>query len=251
VKTVVKQIAFALVLLITASLFVSLGLWQWSRAGQLQELKRELDAISQIAPVSLNEIHQPQIPLDGAIVNRRVEVSGRYLMGFRARGQSGGEYEVALLEVSNSRSPGAILVAREILGESDLALPRGEVELVARILPTQQEDFDPNARLTEQSDDLVRISSALLEGQVQIPLYDGYLLLQSEKSDGVASQLRVIPDQLARPTVPGYYWQHIAYVVIWFLMAVVTLYLPFYQRRRTKLLSSGGEDREGGRYERN
>jgi Mg2+ and Co2+ transporter CorA len=46
---------------------------------------------------------------------------------------------------------------------------------------------------------------------------------------------------MARPTVPGYYWQHIAYVVIWFLMAVVTLYLPFYQRRRTKLLSSNGE----------
>lgn len=253
-KTVVKKFALALALLLTASIFVSLGLWQWSRASQLQELKQELNAIAEVAPVPLSEIHQPRLPLDGAIVNRKVLVSGRYVASFIARGQRGGDLEVALLLVpasvpasaSDSKSSGAILVARQILSDSNLTLPSGEVKLVARLLPAQQEDFDPNARLTERSDDLVRISSALLEGQVQASLYDGYLLLRSEQSSGVGSQLRVIPDQIARPTVPGYYWQHIAYVVIWFLMAAVTLYLPIYQRRRTKLLSSSVENREGG-----
>lgn len=243
-KTVVKRIAFALVLLATASIFISLGLWQWSRAGQLQDLRRELEAITKIAPVALNEIHAPQVPLDGAVVNRNVEVSGRYIAQFIARGQPGGEIEVALLDVSGSTRPGAILVAREVLTKSDLTVPGGEVKLVARLLPAQQEDYDPSARLTEASDDLVRISSALIEGQVQIPLYDGYLLLQSEESGGISSQLRVIPDQIAKPTVPGYYWQHIAYVVIWFLMAAVTLYLPFYQRKRTKLLASSSDRNE-------
>jgi hypothetical protein len=33
--------------------------------------------------------------------------------------------------------------------------------------------------------------------------------------------------------VPGYYWQHISYVFIWWLMAAVVLYLPFYRRRVT------------------
>jgi hypothetical protein len=32
--------------------------------------------------------------------------------------------------------------------------------------------------------------------------------------------------------VPGYYWQHISYVVIWWLMALVVLFLPLYGRRR-------------------
>lgn len=240
-KTVVKKIAIALALLITASIFVSLGLWQASRANQLQEVKRELDAISKIAPVALSEIHQPRVPLDGQFVNRKVEVSGRYVAQFIARGQESGDLEVALLEVSDALEPGAILVARQAITGGLTALPQGEVRLQARLLPAQQEDRDPSARLSEASNDLVRISGALLEGDVQTPLYDGYLLLQSEVSEGVSSQLRVIPDQIARPTVPGYYWQHIAYVVIWFLMAVVTLYLPFYQRRRTKLLSSNGE----------
>jgi len=36
----------------------------------------------------------------------------------------------------------------------------------------------------------------------------------------------------ARPSVPGYYWQHISYVVIWWLMALVVVFLPFYGRKR-------------------
>jgi len=30
----------------------------------------------------------------------------------------------------------------------------------------------------------------------------------------------------------GYYWQHISYVVIWWLMAVLVLWAPFYKRRQ-------------------
>jgi Mg2+ and Co2+ transporter CorA len=38
----------------------------------------------------------------------------------------------------------------------------------------------------------------------------------------------------AAPSVPGYYWQHIAYVVIWWLMALVVLFLPVYGRWRER-----------------
>jgi hypothetical protein len=38
----------------------------------------------------------------------------------------------------------------------------------------------------------------------------------------------------AKPNVPGYYWQHISYVVIWWLMALVVLFLPFYQVSRKR-----------------
>jgi hypothetical protein len=31
--------------------------------------------------------------------------------------------------------------------------------------------------------------------------------------------------------IPGYYWQHISYVVIWWLMAALVIWAPFYRRR--------------------
>jgi hypothetical protein len=31
--------------------------------------------------------------------------------------------------------------------------------------------------------------------------------------------------------VAGYYWQHISYVAIWWLMAAIVLYLPFHRRK--------------------
>jgi hypothetical protein len=32
----------------------------------------------------------------------------------------------------------------------------------------------------------------------------------------------------------GYYWQHISYVIIWWLMAVIVIYLPFYRKRQER-----------------
>jgi hypothetical protein len=43
---------------------------------------------------------------------------------------------------------------------------------------------------------------------------------------------RVTPEKLTSK-IPGFYWQHLSYVVIWGLMAGVVLYLPFYRRRVT------------------
>jgi hypothetical protein len=31
--------------------------------------------------------------------------------------------------------------------------------------------------------------------------------------------------------VPGYYWQHISYVVVWWFMAALVLWAPFYRRK--------------------
>ena len=65
-------------------------------------------------------------------------------------------------------------------------------------------------------------------------LYDGFVVANTELVDGkevVIPRVAVAP---ARPTVPGYYWQHLSYVVIWWLMALVVLFMPFYSRWRSK-----------------
>ena len=260
IKNLFKKIAFALALATAATSFSALGLWQWNRAQDHQDLKAELSRIANLPPVSLTEIQKPRDSLSGENVNRIVTLTGRYLNSYIARNQDSGDYQVALFAVNSSASSessgmGAILIARQLAPqmspelaaemESGEVLPQGELTLSARLLPSQQEDFDPSARLSEDKSDLARISTALLVGESELPLFDGFLLLRSEESNGVATPLELIPDRLAQPTIPGFYWQHIAYVVIWFLMALITLYLPFYQRRRTRLMKGDLEKSAG------
>ena len=227
-----------LAVLVIASTFVSLGLWQWDRAERHQELTLELDRIATMAPVGINTIFRPVAPLDGSIANRLVTAEGRYLRFFTAMNQGGSTFQVGLFEVLGSTPRAAILVARQVNPGTETPSPQARIEIVARILPTQREDRDPNSNSAER---LRRIDSALIVESITDPalaLYDGYLLVLEERVDSTLSSLATIPDQIAEPTIPGYYWQHISYVVIWFLMAALVLYLPFYQRRRNRLLVS-------------
>lgn len=235
--------------LIIATVFISLGLWQWDRAEQHQELEKELSAIASSEVVEMTSIFEPVNALDGEVANRLVSLEGRYIQFFLASNQGDGStYQVGLLEVEGSSPRSAILVARQI-SESleDIPPTTTKVALTARILPTQREDLDPTSRGVPER--LSRIDSALLVEKIvdsQLALYDGFLLLNQESVDGVITPLSVIPDQIAEPTIPGYYWQHISYVIIWFLMAGLVLYLPFYQMRRNKLLARESSKSEGG-----
>jgi hypothetical protein len=71
----------------------------------------------------------------------------------------------------------------------------------------------------------------VIVGLTDLDLFDGYVLAKSESRNGSQfSRQRLTPEKL-NSRIPGYYWQHISYVVIWWLMAAVVLYLPFYRRR--------------------
>lgn len=227
-----------LAVIVVAAIFVSLGLWQWDRAQRHQELERELDQIAAMTPVEINSILKPVEPLDGGIANRLITAQGRYLRFFTAPQQEGVSYQVGLFEVAGSSPRAAILVARQMDSAAEAPSPENRIEILARILPTQREDRIANP---SSEDQLRRIDSALLVDRIDDPslaLYDGFLLVREEQIDSSSSSLALIPDQIAEPTIPGYYWQHISYVVIWLLMAALVLYLPFYQRRRNRLLSS-------------
>lgn len=233
------RVGQGLLVIAFAAIFTSLALWQWDRAEQHQVLEAELTRIATLDPVPLTSIHLPQISLDGEDANRMVEVSGRYIATFTAASQPQGSYDVALLEVNGASPRAAILVARQLFSsDNERSVIDAEAEILARLLPTQREDRDPKARISGDETSLARIDSAILLDRLRDPslaLYDGYLLLRKEAVDGVRSELRSIPDLIAEPTVPGYYWQHISYVVIWLLMAALTLFLPFYQRRRNRM----------------
>jgi hypothetical protein len=78
-----------------------------------------------------------------------------------------------------------------------------------------------------------RLDSAVVTSLTDLDLYDGYVLASTESTrTGALDRTRVTPEKLTS-RIPGFYWQHLSYVVIWWLMAGVVLYLPFYRRRVT------------------
>jgi hypothetical protein len=214
---------FAVVLLVTA--FTLLGFWQLDRAGQVKELQRPYQEKPTIA---LSKIAEPNSNLSGESVNRIVEFSGTYVAQFDALDQidSRGEksdWQVALMEVDGG---GYLLVVRS---ERVADLPKGDIFVTGRIFPRQYEDVSERI-----SGKLSRIDPSLVVADFPGDYYDGFVVVTQELRDGVALDLARVNLEPAAPSVPGYYWQHIAYVVIWWLMALVVLFLPVYGRWRER-----------------
>ncbi|MEY3089323.1 MAG: hypothetical protein RLZZ208_591 [Actinomycetota bacterium] len=214
---------FAVILLVTA--FILLGFWQLDRAGQVKELQKPYQEKPVIA---LSEISAPNSNLSGESVNRIVEFSGTYVAQFDAPDQidSRGEksdWQVALMEVDGG---GYLLVVRS---ERATDMPKGDIFVTGRIFPRQYEDVSERV-----SGKLSRIDPSLVVADYPGDYYDGFVVAQQELRGGIALEVARVNLEPAAPSVPGYYWQHIAYVVIWWLMALVVLFLPVYGRWRER-----------------
>jgi cytochrome oxidase assembly protein ShyY1 len=225
-----KSFANAIIALAFAALFVFLGFWQLDRAAQVKELQKPFQESPIIA---LSEVATPSTNLSGDAVNRIVEFSGSYVTQYLAPKQvdskesSSNDWSVALMEVDGG---GLLLVVR---GVGLIETPRGEIAVKGRIYHRQFEDRAPEATLS--SGQLRRIDPSLLLAEYSGDYYDGYVIAISEERNGrqiIASNR--VPAEPTEPTVPGYYWQHIAYVVIWWLMAGVVLFLPLYSNWRNR-----------------
>ncbi len=225
---VFKLIGKAVAVLAIAAAFFSLGLWQLDRANELQDSKK---VVVDSTVYQLSDLATPATSLDSRNVGKKVALRGKYILTFRAPQQTDladrrSDWEVALMQVDQTS---AILVLRgywkDRLVEPTVAMSTG-VDLEAIVRPRQFEDVVANAPGV-----ISRLDSSVIISQTDLDLYDGFLLATSEKvSDGPILRDRI---ELAPPEskVGGYYWQHISYVVIWWLMAVIVLYLPFYRKR--------------------
>jgi cytochrome oxidase assembly protein ShyY1 len=223
-----KVLGKAVVVLTLAAAFVFLGMWQLDRANELQDSKK-ITVDSTI--YKLSELATPATSLDSRSVGKQVQIRGNYILTFRAPNQTDladrrSDWEVALMQVDEKS---AILVLRgywkDRLVEPQIAMSTG-VDLQAIVQPRQFEDIARNAPGV-----ISRLDSSVIVSLTDFDLYDGFLLATSESvSEGPIIRDRI---ELAPPEskVGGYYWQHISYVIIWWLMAAIVLYLPFYRRR--------------------
>jgi cytochrome oxidase assembly protein ShyY1 len=231
-NNLLTRIFQGVVVLAIAALFVGLGFWQLQRAADLKESLKVARTID-TKVVTLQSVAQPRQSLGAKAFNRTVSLTGKYIANFKAPNQDDGngvvaDWEVALAQV-DERS--AILVVRGLWSERMLnpeIQQSMNIDIEGVLVASQFADRAENVPGV-----ISRLDSAVIVGLTDLDLYDGYILARSEASDGQDLQRTRVTEEKINPKIPGYYWQHISYVVIWWLMAAVVLYLPFYRRRVT------------------
>jgi cytochrome oxidase assembly protein ShyY1 len=226
-----KLFGKALVVLTLVAIFGLLGLWQLDAANKLQEAKK---AAPDPIVYQLSDLASPATALDSRSVAKKVSLRGNYIMTFRAPNQIDqqglvSDWEVGLMQVDQSS---AILVLRgywkDRLTEPRIAMSTG-VDLQAVVQPRQFED-----RVRNSPGVISRIDSSVIVALADLDLYDGYLVATGEQvSEGVITRDRIDVAEV-KSKATGYYWQHISYVIIWWLMAAIVIYLPFYRKRQER-----------------
>lgn len=225
-----SKVGQVVAVLLIAAIFFALGLWQLDRA---KELKESLVTATQVDTnvVPLTTIATARQPLQAEAFNRMVQISGNYVATYRAPNQADGDgqvsdWEVGLLQVGTNQG---ILVVKGLWSERllnpDISMAM-VIDIKGQLVASQSEDRSING-----DGAISRLDSSVIVGLTDLDLFDGYVLAKSESNNGVElTRQRLTPEKLSS-RIPGFYWQHISYVVIWWLMAGVVLYLPFYRRR--------------------
>ena len=217
-----RKIGFVLLIVIFAATFVRLGIWQLDRAQLVQEISKP---VADKAEVAIETLIKPRISIPDNAKGRLVSATGSYQRILQAPNQSSGEnsvrenWQVGILKLSNGAG---VLVVR---GVGDSTPPNQLIEVRGRLFPSQIEDRAVGANLASE---ISRLDSTVLLSRVNFDLYDGYVIAISEKPD---SQIERVPAPQIVVKAAGFYWQHISYVVIWWLMALLVLCMPLFKRR--------------------
>ena len=227
-RATIKKPLQAITVLVLAAIFFGLGFWQLQRAQELQEAK-EVVADTNIYPLAQMTSATGSIPAESIL--KFVTTTGRYIATYKAPNQKDGsgilaDWEVALLEEEGGA---AILVVRG-LWEERLTAPEitkaKNVTVTGTLLPKQNEDRAENI-----DGQISRVDSSHLVTSYPGQLCDGFILATGEELSGEQIERSRITAPELTAGVPGYYWQHISYVVVWWFMAALVLWAPFYRRR--------------------
>jgi len=224
----IKKPLQAITVLVFAAIFIALGIWQLQRAQELQNAKK-IVADTTIYPLAQMASAAGPVPPESIL--KYVTITGHYIATYKAPNQKDGsgvlaDWEVALLEEEGGAG---ILVVRglweERLTSPEIAMAK-KVTVTGTLLPKQNEDRAENI-----DGQISRVDSSLLVTSYSGQLYDGFILATGEELSGAPIERSRISAPELTAGVPGYYWQHISYVVVWWFMAALVLWAPFYRRK--------------------
>ena len=238
-KSAISKAALVLIWLSLIYTCYELGVWQLNRA-------QALNVVTAPKPdqplIPLNEVSSAGKNMPIKAVNRIVSATGNYANSYIAKDQKISEeqqadFDVRILKLNTGH---AVLVVREVLAQGiDQVL--GEVSITGRLYPRQNVD-----RTFAKPGELSRIDPALVVSKENPFLYDGYIILRSEISgNNQASNLNLVPSPQISERLPGFYWQHISYVVVWWFMGLLLLIAPIFPQFRLNAEKVGdGSDKK-------
>lgn len=229
-KKLVKQFLFVVTWLLLIYTGFELGVWQLNKA---QNLSASTAPVAEQPVIELSKIASAGLNIPIKAVNRIVSASGNYSNKYIARDQKLVDekivdLDVRLLDLDTGYS---ILVVR---GKANEPLPeiKSKTQIVGRLYPRQNVD-----RAFPKPGELSRIDPALVVSEQTPFLYDGYIVLKSEKlTPQLDAAFSPIPSPQISQRITTFYWQHISYVVVWWFMAVLLLIAPLFpQFRKPKI----------------
>jgi len=229
-KKLVKQFLFVVTWLLLIYTGFELGVWQLNKA---QNLSASTAPVADQPVIELSKVASAGLNIPIKAVNRIVSASGNYSNKYIARDQKLVDekivdLDVRLLDLDTGYS---ILVVR---GKANEPLPeiKSKTQIVGRLYPRQNVD-----RAFPKPGELSRIDPALVVSEQTPFLYDGYIVLKSEKlTPQLDAAFSPIPYPQISQRITTFYWQHISYVVVWWFMAVLLLIAPLFpQFRKPKI----------------
>jgi cytochrome oxidase assembly protein ShyY1 len=225
-----KKALSAVLVLVLAATFFALGYWQLDRARQMSANDKKI-VIQDEKIYQLADLTRADEILPVASFGKFVSISGQIIATYKAPNQisadkSIADWEVALVQLD---AESAILVLRGYWKDSSAteeASVNETLEVTGAMYPRQIKD-----RALNTNSQISRLDSSLLTSTTDLQLYDGYIAATNElRESGEIKRLRITPE-MPETEFNGYYWQHISYVVIWWLMAALVIWAPFYKRR--------------------
>ena len=235
-KKLAKQFVFTAAWLLLIYTGFELGVWQLNKA---QNLSASTAPVADQPVIELSKVSSAGLNIPLKAVNRIVSASGEYSDKYIARDQKLVDekivdLDVRLLDLNTGHS---VLIVRGLASEP-LTEISSNVEVVGRLYPRQNVD-----RAFPKPGELSRIDPALVVSEQTPFLYDGYIVLKSEKlSPQLDTQFSPIPSPQISQRISTFYWQHISYVVVWWFMAVLLLIAPLFpQFRKPKTTKVGNK----------
>jgi cytochrome oxidase assembly protein ShyY1 len=231
-RTYAKKISLILVLFFASGICFELGLWQWHRAQAMHKYQKPQ---AERPVVELTSTANAGSNLRNAAFNRLVTFEAIFEKDYVAPNQlvtlANGEKVrkdvlVSLARLSDNRG---ILVVRGITIPSTATYGE-KIRVDGRLYPRQNVD-----QAAAGPGKLSRLDPALVAGDSGFTLFDGYVV----QTGGELAAPQLLS------TGGAFYWQHIAYVITWWFMALLILSFPFYNRMR----GSRFEGEEKGKVE--
>ncbi|MCU1689911.1 MAG: rane protein, partial [Jatrophihabitantaceae bacterium] len=225
------------------------GYWQWQRLHEKHAANVELRSNSKGAPIDVQDLLPDASSPDAVSAAkdakfRQVSATGVYDPAGEVvvRGQTvgstdegAGELGFLVLTPLRLQSGETALVGRGFIKATQDATatpvvpapPTSQVSVTARVMPAESK-HDKYGELPQRQVD--SINSADARTRLGTPVLAGYLELEADQPGG--SGLTAIPaPDLSNPAGGAIEPQHLAYVIQWFVFALLALILPFVLAR--------------------